>query len=47
MKTQKCSNCGKESKYNKKELDKVFPFSRELLDCKSCGHKLSVCSGIF
>ena len=31
--------------YTKEELDAVFPFSRERLDCKQCGHKLSVCSG--
>lgn len=40
-----CSNCGKINIYNKLELDKVFPFSRELLDCKFCKNKLSVCTG--
>lgn len=45
MNKQTCSNCGKENKYSKKELDKVFPFSRERLICRHCNHTLSVCRG--
>lgn len=44
MKKQKCSNCGEESEYTDEELEKVFPKSRERLNCKHCNHKLSVCS---
>lgn len=40
---QTCSNCGAENRYSQKELEKVFPHSRERLKCKSCGHVLSVC----
>lgn len=40
-----CSNCGKKNKYSQKELDLVFPYSRETLLCKHCNHTLSVCSG--
>jgi len=43
---QKCSVCGKISEYTQKELDEVFPFSRELLKCKHGNHPLSSCSGI-
>jgi len=41
----KCSNCGKDNEYTQKELDEVFPYSRERLNCRHCGHKLSVCGG--
>ena len=41
---QFCSNCGSKNNYTKKELDEVFPYSRERLKCKKCGRPLSVCS---
>ena len=44
MIVQRCSHCGKESEYSEEELKEVFPYSREKLICKSCGHTLSVCS---
>lgn len=42
MEIQQCSNCGKKSEYTQKELDKVFPYSRERLLCKKCGNHLSI-----
>lgn len=39
----RCSNCGKENEYTQKQLDKVFPYSRELLICKHCNRTLSLC----
>lgn len=39
---QDCSNCGKRNEYTKKEVEEVFPHSREKLKCSSCGHTLSV-----
>jgi len=43
----KCSNCGKMNNYTKKELEEVFPYSREMLLCRYCNHTLSICSGFF
>lgn len=47
LQSLRCSNCGKNSEYTQDELDEVFPYSRERLICKNCGHTLSVCSGFF
>lgn len=42
---QTCSNCGHMNHYTKKELEEVFPYSRERLKCRKCNHTLSVCGG--
>lgn len=42
MKELKCSNCGWLNEYSNKEINKVFPYSRERLICKNCKHTLSV-----
>ena len=44
---QICSNCRFINEYTKEELEKVFPYSREKLKCRGCGHVLSICSGSF
>ena len=41
---QTCSGCGHMNHYTKKELEEVFPYSRERLICEKCGRHLSVCS---
>ena len=41
----KCSNCGRKNNYTQKQMDRVFPYSRERLKCKFCTHTLSVTSG--
>jgi len=42
-----CSNCSKFTIFEREEVKKVFPFSREILKCRHCLKPLSICGGFY
>ena len=40
-----CSNCSKFTIFEREEVEKVFPFSREILKCRHCYRSLSITGG--